>query len=606
MHGNVHGGQQPIKNATITVYAVGTTGYGSSTTALASTTSDVNGNFSFSAGAYTCPQADTPTYILSSGGDPGAGNNPSAMLAAGLGTCTQAKSATVDINEVTTAATAYALAQFFTNALGASSPDSFGGPSSTTGGVVTYTKGLVNANSYTLPTLVDLAAGTANTSNTAVTVESAKLYTIANILASCINSTGATSTTETTTPCGQLFAATTPPGSLVRPSDTLQAAVQMAHYPYNNVQTIFNLASAIPPFAPALATVNDWTLGVKYTSSSLALTVTPGTTSNIDIDASGNIWLPSTAPAGVAMFSPATGAFSGPFTVVGVIGPQNIAINSTGIVYAADLGSGLLTAFNPNGSTAGTFNTLLTSQGNVAIGPQDQIWLTATNGTSGSSTIMELNGGALTTQANLLTGTNVTSKYTTSIAVQPNNDLYLATTAAAASYIESFRPPSVGVPPVDSVATSNGAIGLGQIANNSGDLVVTGSTFNTACSLSVSCSTSGAAGMNGPQGIATDGANNIWIANSVNASISSLSGTSGSFSPFSSTAYLHDATNGNTMTTPYGIAVDGSGNVWVSNQTAAGGPYVLSEVIGAAAPTITPLSAQIVGGVNLIGTKPTN
>ena len=57
------------------------------------------------------------------------------------------------------------------------------------------------------------------------------------------------------------------------------------------------------------------------------------------------------------------------------------------------------------------------------------------------------------------------------------------------------------------------------------------------------------------------------------------------------------------MTTPYGLAIDGSGNVWVANASCvtAGatqctpGALVLSELIGAAAPTITPLSAQNAG-----------
>jgi len=607
IRGQIHGGQQPIQNATVGVYAVGTSGYGSSNAALATTTSDAYGNFAFSAGDYACPQADTPMYLLASGGNPGAGTNPSVVLAASLGTCTQAKSASVNINEVTTVATAYALAQFFTNTLGTSSTDSFGGPSSTNAGVVTYSKGLVAANTYTVPTLVNIGNGTASPASASVTVEATKIYTIANILAACVNSTGATSAIETITPCGKLFAATLPPSASTRPSDTLQAAVQMARYPYQNVSALFNLAASTPPFAPSLASVNDWTLGVKYSSSAFSLTVTNGTTSNLDIDADGNIWLPTTTPAGVAMFSPSANTFSGPFLNASLNHPQNIAINSTGIVYAADLGSSLLAAFNPNGSSAGSYSALQSLQGTLAIGPSDQIWITTSNGFSGNTVITELSGGSLSnSQTSLLTGTNTTTHYATGITVMPNNDVYLATSDFGSGYMESFVPPSSGQPPVDSIAASFGSSSFGQIAQNGSDLVLTGSANNTLCSLSLACGGAGDAGMNNPQGVATDGDNNIWIANSGSASVSAISGSANSYAPFSSFAYLHDSANGNTSVAPYGIGIDASGNIWVSNQTNLSDPYVLTEIIGAAAPTITPLSAQIAGGVNLVGTRPTN
>ena len=46
--GVVHGGQQPVKSATVKVWEVGSTGYGSAPTPLYSTTtSAVDGTFSF-------------------------------------------------------------------------------------------------------------------------------------------------------------------------------------------------------------------------------------------------------------------------------------------------------------------------------------------------------------------------------------------------------------------------------------------------------------------------------------------------------------------------------------------------------------------------------
>jgi hypothetical protein len=74
---------------------------------------------------------------------------------------------------------------------------------------------------------------------------------------------------------------------------------------------------------------------------------------------------------------------------------------------------------------------------------------------------------------------------------------------------------------------------------------------------------------------------------------------------------FHGTNNGGTMVLPAGIAVDVAGNVWISNAgcTTTGctpSQFVLSEVIGAAAPTITPVSVNIVNpsGPPTTGTEP--
>ena len=248
MHGKVYGGQQAVTGSTITLYAVGTSGYGTGATSLASTTSDSKGNWNIA--TYTCPYANTPTYLIASGGIAGTTNNPNIALLAGTGPCSGLTNLNVTINEVSTAAAAYSMSHFFpTTVGGAVSTDIIGGKAAGSG---VYQPGLVMADNQTLKVLTNLGAGTAAVTSTAAgvttTLESAKLNTIANILAACVNSNGQTSITETTTYCGQLFAATTPPGSSTRPLDTLQAAVQMALRPYQNVTALYNLPPATSPF----------------------------------------------------------------------------------------------------------------------------------------------------------------------------------------------------------------------------------------------------------------------------------------------------------------------------------------------------------------------
>ena len=128
---------------------------------LASTITDQNGNFSFAPGAYTCPQSDTPVYLLGIGGNAGSGNNGSVVQAAALGTCANAKNSFVVMNEVTTAATAFVLSHFFSTTLGGvnGANDWFGGPSTSSGGTTVYSQGLVMGSEVTLPTIVNNGCG---------------------------------------------------------------------------------------------------------------------------------------------------------------------------------------------------------------------------------------------------------------------------------------------------------------------------------------------------------------------------------------------------------------------------------------------------------------
>jgi hypothetical protein len=85
IHGMAHGGLQPIKGATVQLYAVGTTSDGGAATALLTstvTTASTGNPGSFSiTGDYTCPSpTTTPVYITITGGDAGGGTNAFILL----------------------------------------------------------------------------------------------------------------------------------------------------------------------------------------------------------------------------------------------------------------------------------------------------------------------------------------------------------------------------------------------------------------------------------------------------------------------------------------------------------------------------------------------
>jgi hypothetical protein len=116
-------------------------------------------------------------------------------------------------------------------------------------------------------------------------------------------------------------------------------------------------------------------------------------------------------------------------------------------------------------------------------------------------------------------------------------------------------------------------------------------------------------GLASPFYLAMDGASGAWVANSTLSPGSTASGTGGLSGFTNAGAALSpvtglyggtlSTTNGTTTTTttrsyssPRGVAVDGSGNVWVANTAA----NYITVTVGVATPTVTPLAAGIKAG----------
>jgi hypothetical protein len=269
LSGKVHGGQNPVKTSTVQLYAAGTTGYGSAATPLGSSvTTDSNGSFAITA-PYTCP-AGGQVFIVATQGDSGSGNNPNLAMMSALGTC-PVTSAVVNINEVTTVATVWALAPFMTGITNIGSP-------STTQALSGIAAAFADVN-----TLVNVPTGASPglTAPANATVPTALIYTLANIIAPCVNSGGGTAG-QMNNNCGSLFTDTT---ISAPPTDTITAAMNIAQHPATNVPAIYLLAATSPPFQTGLSTQpSDFTMAVTFTGSMSA-------PSALAADASGNIWI---------------------------------------------------------------------------------------------------------------------------------------------------------------------------------------------------------------------------------------------------------------------------------------------------------------------------
>lgn len=362
--GRTFGGQQPVAGATIQLYQVGTTGYGVGATPLLTSTvaTDSSGNFTIT-GKYTCT-AGTQVYITATGGDPGAGTNTALALMAGLGLCDNLTSSTfIIINEVTTVATVYALAPFMNGS-------DVGSPLSNAAGLAAAF-GDINL-------LTNTATGTSPGAGlpATTTVPVAEINTLADILASCVNSTG----TGGGGACDTLFSSARSTAGTI-PSDTISAMLNIARHPGRNVSNLLELAAPDSPFHPVVSSATDFTVGIIFSGSGLS------SPSSLAVDANNNVWITNSGSNSVTELSHAGTVLSGTgFTAGSFNAPSGIAVASNGNVWVANAGNSTLTELTSTGTnvSGSPFSGGgLDVPSSVAIDALGYVWLA----NSGNSTL---------------------------------------------------------------------------------------------------------------------------------------------------------------------------------------------------------------------------
>ena len=381
IQGRTFGGQQPVSGATIQLYQVGTTGYGTGATPLitgAAVTTDVHGAFTIT-GKYTACTSGSQIYITALGGNPGSGTNNSLALMAGLGLCDNLTTSTfININEITTVATVWAMAPFMNGI--------------TIGAPATNPAGLAQAMAdVAVLTNVSTGATPGTGLPTGATSPTAEIDTLADILASCVNSTGAGDGAA----CDRLFANATSRTGVV-PTDTVTAAINMATQPSKNVATLFGLSSSTAPFQPTLSSINDFTVGVTYSVGGFS------GPSSLAIDSSNNVWITNASGNSVTELSHAGLPLSGTagFTVGAINTPSAVAIDAAGDAWIANAGTSTVTEL-----TSAGVNVMgspfsgggLSTPSSIAIDSSGSVWL-ANRGT-GTVTALSSKGVALSPTA---------------------------------------------------------------------------------------------------------------------------------------------------------------------------------------------------------------
>ena len=392
--GSVHGGQQPIVGGHVYLFAANTTGYagpgiapsssnasvsllnssstGASDALGAYVTTGAGGKFSIT-GDYTCTP-NTQVYLYALGGNPGGGTNSAAGLMAALGNCpgsgTFSSSSFINVNEVTTAAAAYAFAGFASDATHVSSS-----------GTALAKVGIQNAFANAA-NLVDVSAGAALSTTPAGngTAPQSLVNTLGNILAACVNTNGAVTGPTNPTACYTLFNNAQSNGSSgTVPTDTATAAINIAHNPGVNVSNLYGLATAVAPFSPALSSApNDFIVGIEFTGGGL------NNPQAIAIDGSGNAWVSNIggtsgliselSPTGAAL-SPSGGFIASTSNLI-----DGIAVDPSGNLWATayyaqaivELSSSGTVLSGSNGYTGGS----LSAPYAIALDGSGNVWAT--------------------------------------------------------------------------------------------------------------------------------------------------------------------------------------------------------------------------------------
>jgi hypothetical protein len=670
-------------------------------------TTDSSGGFNLT-GAYTCA-AGQPVYMYGYGGNPGTVPNSAIVQLVVLGDCPKSGSLNfgsgssnpvsfIYMNEVSTVAAAYVF-QPFTSASNNSAV--YIGSTGTTQGLV----GVENA-AATAAQLYDIQGSQTCQSPPATScpldgeghianyqtqtfdfstgsliiypnagngvVPQATIDTIANILASCVDSaTGPSSAT-----CVKLFSNATDNGLTTGtlPTDTATAAINIARYPAGNhssatgvnttfVTNIYSLSAGTVPFTPHLTTQpNDFTIAINYPYTQVGgySTSNPDVlrAESLSLDKAGNIWISGQgnlaggvnptltrwSPLGVPQLSKSNPYIYG---YVSVDGQGNAwtgnANSTTGIqkfnsngVLISTIGSGYTNAYTVVADNSGDAfffaSNTGTPNGTYNTNGDSQMWEYNPTGTllSSSPTCSPNTGPYVyycTSNGFIIqSGDNAAHgaiEAATSTTTSPGSAGHLWVTSEGSPYQIARITPIGGKD--FSISTnlqqpefpSLDRAGVAWIANQA----ATGTIYKIAIQSTTPfynqttlTSASTGATLTWTFGSAVDGNNNVWFANrcgnyggcgggtGINSIIQINGSNNLAISPptnyIPETQYNSSATMTKMLNDSLNLAIDPSGNIWITNYI--GNSMV--ELVGAAAPVVTPLSAA--AGTNKLGVTP--
>jgi hypothetical protein len=508
LRGTVTAGGQPLAGARVTVRVGSSTG----ATAVGRATSDSAGRF-----AITYTQPATGVFYVEAAPDGASRLRLRSVVGFGDGGGVSPRSLSqVVVNELTTVATGYALAQF-------SGTDGISGPS----------PGLENAAATTF-NLADASTGTAggvvtNSNNGDDNDTLATLGTLANLVSLCAPAESRR--------CRRFLDLATPPGGTA-PGDTAQAVVDLARNPTLSPAQLYTLARQGDVYQPALdAPPTAWILVLLYTATDLYAS------GRIALDASGNVWsstnwqpgtqLPSTSvtvldPVG----DPSLGSPIGGGGMKG--GAWGAAIAPSGTVWMGSFGGNAISQYSsagvPSSPSSGWTNGGLDHPQGLALDQKGNLWIANNFGPESAPD-----------QGNVV--------------VYPGGDPSKAFTISGGGLNHPF---AVQIDGYGRAWVTNAGLGGARLVGTraaiaigkfGGSVTVIGPDFEPTSFSPIEDDS-----FKWPLGLSIDSRNNAWVANYFGSAVTRIG-------PDGTVAGVYDLPRG---TLPWSQAVDGSDRVWVA------------------------------------------
>ena len=496
------------------------------------------------------------------------------------------------INERTTVASSFALAQYFHGTT-----------------IYGVQPGLSNAGA-TASNLADprtgkLSSVLANSPNGNASATLPTFNTLANVVLSC--------TRGTSVDCVRLMKAAKVPGE-DSPTNTASAIAGIARNPTTNPKGLFRLAATKKAYTTALSKAPaSWLIGLVYTAGGFDA---PG---YIAFDASGNSWTGNNfAPsgtsgvgAGVTVLSPTGRPILGSPIVGG--GIQGVgwggAVAPNGNVWIANYGGNSMSLIGPDGTvispsggyTQGGSQGLSKPQG-TAVGVDGTVWIA----NFGNNSVTRYANGDPDQALSVTSG--ITKPF--SVVVDDDNKTWVGNGAESPNGASIAKLNPDGTPVAGSPFTASGLRSPQGIAVDSAGNVWAANQFSNAV---VQLKPNGKAASGSPYrhgvlfgswGLAIDGKDRIWVGGFEGATITALCGADESACPpGKKTGDLLSPSKGFTsaaMQRFTSVAIDPSGNVWGAHNYSTSSPVAdfvggngLFEIIGAAAPVNTPIRGAV-------------
>jgi hypothetical protein len=452
--------------------------------------------------------------------------NNTTTMAAILGT---SMPSSFVVNELTTVAAAYSFAQFM------QSNGQIYGAALGLQIAAGMNDNLVKKSSGTLSGVIT------SSPNADQTNSMRSLNALSNLIAPCIRQ-------QTSSTCQSLFNLATYNGNV--PTNTLQALLNIAHYPANNVTAIYNASKTLELYTPVLEIAHKpdaWTLAVKVNDSGSDAYLVGGP-AKLVFDRNGYAWVTNNVVQGTADSS----------EFMFVLKPNGKPADGTdNTVRSPVLGGGI------KGQAFG-----------ITIDGNDRIWAGNFGWGScgdclpnGSVSAFSLNGSPLSGSGGFVSVLDRTQ----GTAADQDNNIWMASYANDKLVVFPQGDPNAAVSydlpagsnPFEVFIDGNGAAWV----SCSGTSKVNKYTFNSNTS-TISQVFSTSVG-DTPKGVVVDSQGNGWVASGGDSSVYKVSSDGLSVTQYAGIGG---------MNSPWGISLDGNENVLVANfgSIAFGDPGTLS------------------------------